>query len=440
MFVYHKQIKVSVCSLKGNAVTSIKENLNWLLAILFLFLFIAVPISSVVATEDDSKISLLAPKVFIDCNRCDFDFIRMEINFVNYVIDRKEADIHIMITDQGTASGGREQTLTFIGQHRFISKNDTISHTIQKDDTWDDERNKMVKYLKIGLVSYVARTSVAADLAVEYTGSDTAIIKEDKWDNWVFRTRLGGFARDEESKRYINLDGRINADRITEDWKIRLSQYLDYHEESYKIDGETVKGISRRTDLDGMVVKSLTDHWSAGLMSEVVSSSFSNTELSFSLRAAAEYNIFPYSESTRREFRIYYGLGSEYIEYTEPTIYNKIEETLLAELLGMRLEVKQTWGQIDLSAEGSHYFHDITKNRLKLYSSVRLHLVRGLSLSIRGEFSRIRDQLSLPKGDSTSEEILLEVRELQTQYSSGLRLGIEYTFGSTYNNIVNSRF
>ena len=406
-----------------------------------LFLFIVVPISSIVATDYDSENSLLPPEVYIDCGRCDFDFIRTEINFVNFMIDRKEADIHIIITDRRTASGGREQTLTFIGQRRFLSKNDTISYTIQKDDTWDDERSKIVKYLKMGLVSYVARTSGAAHLVIEHTGSDTTpIIKDDNWYNWVFSARIGGFARHEESKQYINIDGRIRADRITEDWKIRLSQYLDYHEDTFKIDGRTVKGISKRTDFDGMAVKSLTDHWSAGLISEVAHSSFSNTDFSFLLSAAVEYNIFPYSESTRRDFRIYYALGSTYTEYTQPTIYNKNKETLKTQLLGIRLEFKQPWGQIDISAEGSHYFHDLTKNRLRFYNSVRLHLVKGLSVEVRGEYSRIRDQLSLPKGDITDEEILLQIRELQTQYSSWLRLGLEYTFGATYNNIVNPRF
>ena len=35
-----------------------------------------------------------APRVFLDCRRCDRDYIRTEIPFVNFVRDRKEADIH----------------------------------------------------------------------------------------------------------------------------------------------------------------------------------------------------------------------------------------------------------------------------------------------------------------------------------------------------------
>ncbi len=347
-----------------------------------------------------------------------------------------------MVTNQGTASGGREQTLTFIGQRRFSSKNDTISYSILKDDTWDDERSKMVKYLKMGLVSYVARTSSADLLSIEQLGSDTIpeVITEDKWDNWVLSLGISGYARFEESKQFMSFDGRVRADRITEDWKIRLSQYVDYDEDTYKNNGGTVTGISTRTDFDAMVVKSLSGHWSAGIISEIGSSSYSNTDFSFFMSAAVEYNIFPYVESVRRDFRIFYALGTTYIEYTKTTIYNKIEEHLQTQRLGINLEFREPWGRIDISVEGSHYFHDITKNRLKFYNSIRIYLVKGLSLEVRGEYSRIHDQLSLPKGDVTNVEILLQVRELETQYSSWFRIGIEYTFGSMYNNIVNPRF
>ena len=89
---------------------------------LFFLLLILTNICFLLANEDEPEDSLPAPKIFIDCDWCDYDFIRTEIAFVNYVIDRKEADIHIMITEQRTASGGREQTLTFIGQATFLSK------------------------------------------------------------------------------------------------------------------------------------------------------------------------------------------------------------------------------------------------------------------------------------------------------------------------------
>jgi len=43
-------------------------------------------------------------------------------------------------------------------------------------------------------------------------------------------------------------------------------------------------------------------------------------------------------------------------------------------------------------------------------------------------------------GSATEEEILLEQRQLATQYDYFLSLGLRYTFGSIYSNVVNPRF
>lgn len=67
-----------------------------------------------------------APKVFIDCRRCDIDYIRTEITFMNYVWDRREADIHVLITTQSTGSGGIEYTMAFIGQHAYEDYRNTL--------------------------------------------------------------------------------------------------------------------------------------------------------------------------------------------------------------------------------------------------------------------------------------------------------------------------
>ena len=52
----------------------------------------------------------------------------------------------------------------------------------------------------------------------------------------------------------------------------------------------------------------------------------------------------------------------------------------------------------------------------------------------------IRDQLSLPMKDATEEEILLNIRQLATQYYYFASIGLRYTFGSIYSNVVNPRF
>jgi hypothetical protein len=52
-------------------------------------------------TTQESK----ALRIYLDCDLCgadDFDYIRTEIAFVNYVRDRKEAQVHVLITTQET--------------------------------------------------------------------------------------------------------------------------------------------------------------------------------------------------------------------------------------------------------------------------------------------------------------------------------------------------
>jgi hypothetical protein len=57
-----------------------------------------------------------------------------------------------------------------------------------------------------------------------------------------------------------------------------------------------------------------------------------------------------------------------------------------------------------------------------------------------GGWSRIRDQIYLRAGEATDEEILLRRRQLATGYRYRFSAGLSYTFGSIFNNVVNTRF
>jgi len=67
----------------------------------YLVLICLISVSNSYSQEEPFEIEELkksAPKVFIDCDSCDLDYIRTEITFVNYVWDRQEADVHILIS------------------------------------------------------------------------------------------------------------------------------------------------------------------------------------------------------------------------------------------------------------------------------------------------------------------------------------------------------
>ena len=81
-----------------------------------------------------------------------------------------------------------------------------------------------------------------------------------------------------------------------------------------------------------------------------------------------------------------------------------------------------------------------TVRRTLSSGSVSLNVVQGLSVRISGYAARPRDQLSLAKQAATQEQILLQRRQLATQFEYFVSLGVSYTFGSIFNNVVNSRF
>ncbi|MEK9135966.1 MAG: hypothetical protein AAB393_02485, partial [Bacteroidota bacterium] len=301
-------------------------------------------------------------------------------------------------------------------------------------------RSETIRVLKLGLVRYVAGTPLAHRLSVSFksTGKDEKVM--DPWDYWVCKTSVRSYFNGEKSRNSISLYGNVSVSRTTPDIKLRISGFSNYNENNYDIGTETLTSISRGRGFDGFIVFSLDDHWSVGADGGISSSTYSNRKLSLSTGPAVEYNVFPYSESTRRELRLAYKTAYQFVRYDEETLYDKTREHLVRGELSVTIEFKQQWGSVETRLEGSHYFHDFDKNRLELYIETSLRLVEGLSLEIYGNISMIHDQLSLPKSGASTEEILLQRRQLATQYQYYGSIGFSYTFGSIYSNVVNPRF
>ena len=69
-----------------------------------------------------------------------------------------------------------------------------------------------------------------------------------------------------------------------------------------------------------------------------------------------------------------------------------------------------------MSGEASQYLHDPSRYRGELFTNFEVQLIRGLSVGMFGLVSYVRDQLYLPAGDATEEEVLLRLRQLETSY------------------------
>ena len=171
-----------------------------------------------------------------------------------------------------------------------------------------------------------------------------------------------------------------------------------------------------------LVAKSLTQHWSAGAVGALQSSIFRNYALRTRLGAGPEYDVFPYSESTRRILTLLYTVGVETADYQEVTIYEKTSETLIDHRFETNLNLRQPWGSASASFELAQYLSQPDKYRLSAFGGLDLRLFKGFSVEIFGEAARRRDQLSLRRGNATNEEILVRQRELATGYRVLLRL------------------
>ncbi|MFO7980661.1 MAG: hypothetical protein R6V00_07505 [Candidatus Aminicenantes bacterium] len=389
---------------------------------------------------DINELKKDAPKVYIDCSYCDIDYIRKEITFVNYVRDRKEADVHVLITTQPTGGGGTEYTLSFIGRGDFADINSTLRFFTQKTETEDEIRQKLVKTLRMGLVSFAANTPICDRISVEFKEEVKPTAVEDKWDFWVFSLSASSFLNGQSTTNMASINGNFSANRVTPESKLRMGLSASYSENNFEIEDTTITSTSDSKSFSGLYVKSINDHWSLGGFLSLSSSTYRNIQFMVAPCPAVEYNFFPYSESTRRQLRCLYRIGYSFNNYKEETIFEKNRENLFFESLSFTLELKEPWGTISTTLEGSHYFHDFSKNRLELSGDLSLRLIKGLSLNVFGSYSRIHDQLSLPKGGATYEEILLQRKELATEYSYFAYIGLSYTFGSIYSNVVNPRF
>ena len=388
-------------------------------------------------------------RVFIDCqyDGCDFDFFRTEIPFVDYVRNRQDAALNVFITRQRTAAGGKAFTLNFIGQRQLAGSSDTLQVLTPDAATEDEIRRALARSIKLGLVRYVARSPIGERLQVTLLPEVSSAAKpattaaKDPWNFWVFRTRAHGFFNGEKSQRFTNLSGGTSANRTTEAWKLNASLNGDYGEGKFTFsNGSKFSNYSHSYGLSELVVKSFGQHWSAGQRASVSSSTFLNQKLATRFAPAVEYNLFPYSESTRRQLTFLYSAGINYFSYEDTTIFDKLSEVRPDHSLTTSLGLKQPWGWVSTSLEAANYLDDFSKRRLVLFTSLDVRVFKGLSINLFSSASLVRDQLHLVKGNLTDEDILLRQRQLATSYRYFARLGASYTFGSALNNVVNTRF
>lgn len=410
------------------------------------FAFLFMSILSVVQARPLSAQEAITGRVrvFIDCNgtACDEDFFHQRVQFVDWVRDQDDANVVTIVTSQTTGAGGERYDLVFIGERAFRGLGDTLRYTSGPTDTKGEARDGLTRALEAGLLRYVARTPTLDQVGIRYReGTPVAVPEKDPWKHWVFTTSVSGAfsAQDRSSDYSVSLKQSVS--RVTRGMKFGLDFSGTYDQSRYDLtDSTSVTSILQSYTGDALYVASLGSHWGAGIQSTVQHSTYSNYNLALRVAPAVEFNIFPYSESTRRQIRILYDVGLRHFDYTEETIFFKTAETRLDQSLSVTLNITELWGQAQFTLQGSNYLDNLSQNRLYAYNFLQFRLFKNFGMFVEASASRIRDQINLPRGGASEAEVLLQRKELLTGFKVSGQIGFNFTFGSLFNDIVNARF
>ncbi len=393
--------------------------------------------------EDEAPAGL---RVFLDCNRaCDRDYLRREITFVNYVRDRRDAQVHVLVTNE-RSGGGTQYTLDFIGLEQFAGNDVRHAYSESRTDTDDETRAGIAQVLRVGFLHYIIETPLATEIEIgtgrQGSGARSVMVQpeDDPWNFWVYRLSSNVRVSGEDTRTSRNFNGSASANRTTEDWIIRTEVQGSYNESVTALSSGDFTNISTRYDVDGQVVKSLGEHWGASIAGRAGASTFLNQDLRLRVQPGIEYNVFPYSESSRRSLTFAYEAGVESFRYEEETLFGKLEETVPAQQVQATLDVEQPWGDGRIRANYNSLLNDLDTYSASVSGNLSFRVARGLSLNVSASTSLVRDQIYLPAENLSDEEILLQRRQLATDSRYRVSFGFSYTFGSIFNNVVNPRF
>ncbi len=417
--------------------------MNKVLTVLLLCLFTTIVNAQEQSNKSDTiQDSVLrdAPKVFLDCFYCDIVYMKQNVPFLNYVRDRKVADVHVLGTRIETGAGGWEESFEFIGQKRFTGMNDTLRVIIEPNATSDEKRQQETAIFKMGMMRYAAKTEIAQLFTIEFSQPVDQTDVEDKWNNWVFELGGNGSMQGSDVQKNTSFWTYINARKVTPEFRFNLDLRADYFETQTTLSEYTFRSILKGQDFGSELVWSLSDHWSAGLFTQGRTSVFNNYAFTYNVTPAIEYNIYPYSVSAKKQLRISYMAGAGHNWYNDTTIFNKDFEFLGSHGLNMSYRVREQWGNVNFSLWSNQYFHNLNLYSFGAWTSLNLRLAKGFNFNMSGNFGVTQDQISLSKEGLSDEELLANQGQRATNYTYYLGVGINYTFGSIFNSVVNPRF
>lgn len=388
-------------------------------------------------------------RVFLECSGmgCDQREFRTQMNWVNWMRDRQDAAVHVIVTTQGTGSGGRQYYVDFIGLEELEGVDDQLTFTTLGTDVRDEAVRGLARVLATGLARYSILAGMGTPFDVVSTATDpntdrivSAQEVDDPWNLWVFEIDFGTNLSGETSRQNRRANGGVEARRVSETWKIEFEADGSWRRNEIQLSDTTIVDTRRDWETDFFAGYALADHWSVGGRAEASAATRTNQDLSVGASGSIEFSVWPYAEAPRRSLRVQYSTGVRYYDYEEITLFNQTSETRPVHDFDIFINQRQPWGSVFANVSASQYLHDLSKYRLSTGGFLSFRIVRGLNLRVNGRVEWIRDQLFLSADGATDDEILLERRRLQSNFDWDFGVGFSFQFGSIYNNVVNNRF
>ena len=405
-----------------------------------------------------------ALRVRLSCATCDLDFVKASIGFVEFTADATSADVDVLGTEDGAE---RRWRLAFVGHGRFAGHDRVLSFSTAGFATAGDQRRELVRVLKLGLIEYAAHTPKGRDLdvtirrppplqpavLVDIDGPDldvtvrglpegpAALPPGDGWNHWVFHINGDSAGTGEQASFSAAYNVSASANRLTEGWKLRVGGSRALDRSSFTVsEDETIRSRLAAWNAEALVIRSAGAHLSVGVTASVAGSTFSNEKQVTRVAPGIEYDVFPYSESSRRSLTFQYTAGRSSYRYEAETVFGKLSEEVTQHAVNVALGLRQPWGQAGAMLMVTQQLTARDRTRATFLGNLNVRLTRNLALTGSGSYARIRDQFTLEKGEATEEEVLLRLRQLATGHRYAASVGLTFSFGALSNATVNPRF
>jgi hypothetical protein len=381
-------------------------------------------------------------RVYLDCSFCDHSYIKQNSTDVMYVRDRTQADVHLLFTSQQSGSGGRSEKIQFLGLGVYKHLSDILSYSTTVNMSSDEIRQLRLRYIELGLMRYRIEAGQEDQIEFVIHSQDTAakVEEEDPWNSWVYSMYAGARFNGQETSHFRNINGGGAAKRITESNKFILNAGYSQNHSRYVYDNDETIGIQRSAWVNAQDVVSINDHWSYGFFTNAGNSIFSNYRLYAVGKAGLEFDLFDYAESFNKQAIVAYNLGARYNNYYDTTVFNRLDDQLAFHELTIGGTVKENWGNFSSTVTYQNFLHDFSLNSISLWMNLKIRLFKGFSWRFNGSFNILNNQVNIASQGASKEDLLLQQQQLGSGYTYYMNTGINYSFGSMYNSVVNPRF